>query len=152
MAFVYQVCCKMGLDDDLDDCDDDEEPYVMEDQEEWHQTDKTRKTKIYRPYGKSYLEALRKARVKEIKNQAVASELMSYLVFLGITFLISYANRDADSFILKNHVERNFIQKHNFSTVNHFLYFPDVIQSMPYSRFITQMSGGNGLIKFLSVS
>ena len=117
MAFVYQVCCKMGLDHDLDDSDEDEEPYLMDDQEEWTQPKRTQKTKIYRPYGKTYLEAMRKARVKEIRNQAVASELVSYTIFLAITFIISYANRDADSFILKNHIERKIVLRHGFNTV-----------------------------------
>ena len=112
----------MGLDHDMDDSDVDEEPYVMDDQEEWYQNQRTQKTKIYNPYGKTYLEAMRKARIKESKNQSVASELLSYTVFLTITFLISYANRDADSYILKNHIENKIILKHEFNLVNKLIY------------------------------
>ena len=111
----------MDLDDDLDDSDQDEEPYLIDDQEEWYQRERTSKTKIYRPFGREYLEALKKARIKEIRNQAVASELMSYVVFLVILFTISYANRDADSFTLKNHLENKIIVKHKFNYVSFFI-------------------------------
>ena len=117
LAFLYHICCKVGLEHDLDDTVEDEEPYIMDDQEEWYQKERLEKTLVYRPYGKTYLEALKKARIKDIQNQAVGSELFSYVIFLVITFLISYANRDADSFIIKRHIENKFVFKHDFHLV-----------------------------------
>ena len=80
--------------------------------------DKIRKTKIYRPYGTTYLEALKKARIKQLRSQAVANELFSYVLFLIILFIISYANRDPDSYILKRHLYRNIVSKNGFDKLN----------------------------------
>ena len=59
---------------------------------------------LSRPYGKDFLSALKKARVKQVRSQAVANELFTYAIFLVVLFVISYANRDADSFQIKNHL------------------------------------------------
>ena len=59
---------------------------------------------LSRPYGKDFLSALKKARVKQVRSQAVANELFTYAIFLIVLFVISYANRDADSFQIKNHL------------------------------------------------
>ena len=72
---------------------------------------------IFRPYGKDFLQALKKARIKQVRSQAVANELFSYVIFLMILFIISYANRDADSFQIKSHLENNFVLKHDFEKV-----------------------------------
>ena len=108
----------MDLDDDLDDTDEDEEPYILSDDDSWHSEEKIEKTKLYRPYGEKYLEALKKARIKQIRSEAVANELFSYVIFLIILFIISYANRDADSYILKKHLHRNVVTKNGFHKVN----------------------------------
>ena len=112
----------MGLDHEIDDTDEDEEPYLLDDQEDWYSSTKTRKTKVYRPYSKTFLEALKKARTTEIRCQAVAAELFTYLMFLVIIFLISYGNRDPDSYILKNHMEQRIMYKNNFHKVTFFLF------------------------------
>ena len=117
LALFYQIFCKASMDSDIDNCDEDEEPFILEDSEEWYSEAKTRKTKIYRPYSKKYLEALKEARIKDIKNQAVASELFTYLIFLAILFIVSYDNRDPDSFKLKDHLENNLIIKNGFDKV-----------------------------------
>ena len=117
LALFYQIFCKASMDYDIDDCDEDEEPFILEESEEWYSEAKTRKTKIYRPYSKKYLEALKEARIKDIRNQAVASELFTYLIFLAILFIVSYDNRDPDSFKLKNHLENNLILKNGFHKV-----------------------------------
>ena len=56
------------------------------------------------PYGKDFLLALKKARIKQVRSQAVANELFTYSIFLLVIFFISYANRDQDSFNIKNHI------------------------------------------------
>ena len=53
---------------------------------------------------------MKKARIKQVRSQAVANELFSYVIFLLVLFIISYANRDQDSFKIKNHLgELGFI-------------------------------------------
>ena len=117
LALFYQIFCKASMDSDIDNCDEDEEPFILEDSEEWYSEAKTRKTKVYRPYSKKYLAALKEARIKDISNQAVASELFTYLIFLAILFIVSYDNRDPDSFKLKDHLENNLIIKNRFDQV-----------------------------------
>ena len=56
------------------------------------------------PYGKDFLLALKKARVKQVRSEAVANELFTYVIFLIVLFIISYANRDQDSYKIKNHI------------------------------------------------
>ena len=58
----------------------------------------------FSPYGKDFLLALKKARIKQVRSQAVANELFTYFIFLMVLFVISYANRDQDSFNIKNHI------------------------------------------------
>ena len=108
----------MDLDDDLDDTEEDEEPFILIDDKTCHTEKRIPKTKLYRPYGDSYLEALKKARIKQIRSQAVAAELFSYIAFLIILFIISYSNRDADSFLLKNHIHRNVVRKNGFDKIH----------------------------------
>ena len=56
--------------------------------------------------------------MKQIRSQAVANELFTYVIFLSVLFIISYNNRDADSFQIKKHVETNFLKKqHDFMRV-----------------------------------
>ena len=87
------------------------------------------------PYGKDFLLALKKARVKQVRSEAVANELFTYVIFLIVLFIISYANRDQDSYKIKNHIgkwecsnsksdideynlqERNLVGKYGFDKV-----------------------------------
>lgn len=118
---IQTLTCKMDLDDDFDDAFEDEEAYVLQQDEAWYSDEKIRKTKVYRylnfdfkflnlnanflsPYGKDFLLALKKARIKQVRSQAVANELFTYFIFLLVLFIISYANRDQDSFNIKNHI------------------------------------------------
>ena len=118
MAVFYHIFCGTSMDSDIDNSDEDEEAFILDDSDDWYADTKTRRTRVYQPYSKTYLEALKAARIKDIKNQAVAFELFSYSLFLVILFLISYANRDPDSYRLKNHMERNLIIKNRFDKLN----------------------------------
>ena len=55
--------------------------------------------------------------MKQIRSQAVANELFTYVIFLSVLFIISYNNRDADSYQIKKHVETNFLTKYNFMDI-----------------------------------
>ena len=99
----------------MDDTEEDEKPYIRK---EFEQSPvRTQTYKIYKPYSEDYLNALKEARNKDIKNQKVASDLISYIVFLAILFIISYANRDPDSFKLRKHLENRAIYKYDFDLV-----------------------------------
>ena len=78
----------MDFDDDFDDTEQDEEAYILSDDDAWQSVERIPKTKLYRPYGDEYLEALKKARVKQIRSQAVANELFTYVIFLIMLFII----------------------------------------------------------------
>ena len=120
-VMITSLTCKTDLDDDFDDAFEDEEAYVLQQDEAWYSDEKIIKTKVYRyvnfvvkflflnlnfpsPYGKDFLLALKKARIKQVRSQAVANELFTYSIFLIVLFVISYANRDQDSFNIKNHI------------------------------------------------
>ena len=66
-----------------------------------------------RPYGKDFLKALKHARIKQVRSQAVANELFTYAIFLIVLFIISYANRDADSFKIKDHLGKSLLFSQN---------------------------------------
>ena len=74
----------MALDDELDDSEEDEEKYVTI---EPASENPVSKTKVYRPYGPKYLDALKKARMKQVRSEAVAMELITYVFFLIILFV-----------------------------------------------------------------
>ena len=45
---IQSLFCKMDLDDDFDDAYEDEEAYVLQQNEEWYSDEKIIKTKVYR--------------------------------------------------------------------------------------------------------
>ena len=138
IAIIYQIFCNSSLDSSVDNSDEDEEAFMLDPDEEWYADTKHRRTKVYRPYSKTYLEALKAARIKDVKNQAVASELFSYLVFLMILFLVSYDNRDPDSFRLKRHMERNVITKNKF----HLVKTSDDFWRWAHSTLVSEIKAG----------
>ncbi|XP_023332927.1 uncharacterized protein LOC111704811 [Eurytemora carolleeae] len=116
-AVVYQVVCKMDLDDDLDDSEADEESVMINHDPEWDSDEKIIKTKTYIPYSEEHLENLRKSRIKELKSQAFAKEIITYIIFLVMIYIISVDNRDKNSIFLKNQIEKNFILKNKFHEI-----------------------------------
>ena len=45
---IQSLTCKMDLDDDFDDAFEDEEAYVLQQDEAWYSEEKMIKTKVYR--------------------------------------------------------------------------------------------------------
>ena len=66
--------------------------------------------------------------MKQVRSQAVANELLTYVIFLLVLFIISYANRDADSFKIKNHIGKYILGKDK--TVYFYLWDPQVCISL----------------------
>ena len=116
-SLLCASCLKFDLDDDIDDAEEDEERPGLGDDEEWIMPSFIAKTRQYVPYENEYMTALKKARVKELRTKAIVSELMSYVVFLTILFIISYGNRDPNSFKLKHQIVQNLVIKNRFHKV-----------------------------------
>ena len=116
IAIVYQALCKSDL-DDFDDCTEDETSPELAEDEEWLHKEKIEKKREYHPYDKEYMAALKKAREKEVKMQAIMNELLTYAGFMFVLFILSYQNRDPNSFNLKNQLIESIIMKHDFLKV-----------------------------------
>ena len=49
--------------------------------------------------------------------RSIIRELVSYIIFIVIIYIISIGNRDPNSFMFKQSLERNFIFKNGFDQV-----------------------------------
>lgn len=83
----------------------------------------------YRPIDPSVLEAARKLREKEIKMYNILREIGSYALYLWILMILSYGNRDPNSYYIREAFINNFIKPgdlwvdfHNVSLKNMLLY------------------------------
>ncbi|GIY05826.1 polycystic kidney disease protein 1-like 2 [Caerostris extrusa] len=117
------LCGNPDLDDDDSD-DDEENPYLKED-EEWLHPINSRigvERPKYRPIDPRSLEAARKLREKEVAMYNVLKEIGVYVLYLWILFILSYGNRDPNSFFLREAVINNFIKPgdlwNDFNNVN----------------------------------
>ncbi|GFU56000.1 transposable element Tcb1 transposase [Trichonephila clavipes] len=76
----------------------------------------------YRPIDPSSLEAARRLREKEVRMYGVLKEIGVYALYLWILFILSYGNRDPNSFYLREAVINNFIKPgdlwHDFNNCN----------------------------------
>nr|KAG5709464.1 hypothetical protein BaRGS_023146 [Batillaria attramentaria] len=71
----------------------------------------------YKPPDRAELEAAREKRLKEIQMWSVVREVIVYAFFLWILLVISYRNRNANTFLYKDTMERVFI-KNNLTDVD----------------------------------
>ncbi|CAL1301078.1 unnamed protein product [Larinioides sclopetarius] len=110
---IIMACLCGNPDVDDDDSDDDEQdPYLKED-EEWLHSDNSSsivQRPKYRPIDPRSLEAARKLREKEVRMYSVLKEIGAYVLFLWILFILSYGNRDPNSFYLREATINNFIK------------------------------------------
>jgi hypothetical protein len=58
----------------------------------------------------------RDRRLKEIKMWEILRELLAYSTFLWILYVVSYSNRDPNSFYLMNHLKTDFLNLNNATT------------------------------------
>ncbi|XP_035210182.1 polycystic kidney disease protein 1-like 2 [Stegodyphus dumicola] len=121
---VLMACLCGNPDVDDDDADDDEEdPYLKKDEEWLHDVNpgiSVQRPK-YRPIDLQALEAARKIREKEIRMHKLLKEITAYALYLWILMILSYGNRDPNSFYLRETVINNFIKPgdlwHDFNEV-----------------------------------
>jgi polycystin 1L2 len=67
----------------------------------------------------------RDKRLNEIKMWEIVRELIAYMSFLWILYVVSYSNRDPNSYYLMNHLREDFLnlgnQTNDFTTVKRVL-------------------------------
>lgn len=61
----------------------------------------------YKPPDPAALELARENRIKELKMYDILREIIFYSMFLWILMVISYGQRDPNSFFLKENMENN---------------------------------------------
>ena len=110
-------CCFEGSELDDDDVDPDEEDPTLADESEWIHKTKKGRGRMMDPIDEETLDAIRAERIKEIEIWAIVRELLGYIFFVVIVFIISYGNRDTKSYHLKVNIEKNFIKRYQFDKI-----------------------------------
>lgn len=64
----------------------------------------------YRPIDQQALEAARKVREKEIKMYNVLREIGAYALYLWVLMILSFGNRDPNSFYIRETFINNYIK------------------------------------------
>nr|XP_042904172.1 uncharacterized protein LOC107445474 [Parasteatoda tepidariorum] len=124
LALVMACVCGNPdvADDDLD--DDEEDPYLKEDEEWLHDvhTGVVVQRPKYRPIDPHSLDAARKLREKEVQMYQVLREMGAYILYLWILMILSYGNRDPNSFFIREALINGFIKPgdlwNDFNNVN----------------------------------
>ncbi|XP_043195453.1 polycystic kidney disease protein 1-like 2 [Amphibalanus amphitrite] len=127
-ALVISAIFK-NVDLDSDDANEDEQDPQLAPDEEWFAaaSGKTRTTGGgSSPYDKETLEKMRKQRLKEIEMGVIVREIISYSFFLWILFVLSYDNRDPNSFYLQKNLENAFIKIGDYTNFHRWLDFSRV--------------------------
>ncbi|XP_054724298.1 location of vulva defective 1-like [Uloborus diversus] len=110
---LIMACLCGNPDVDEDDADIDEEDPYLESDEEWlHNIDKgiTVQRPKYLPIDPLALEAARKVREKEVRMYQVLKEIGVYALYLWILMILSFGNRDPNSFYIRETTINNFIK------------------------------------------
>ncbi|GFR02198.1 polycystic kidney disease protein 1-like 2 [Trichonephila clavata] len=130
------LCGNPDLDDDDSDVDE-EDPYLNEDEEWLHSVNSGNVVQRpkYRPIDPSSWEAARRLREKEVRMYGVLKEIGVYALYLWILFILSYGNRDPNSFYLREAVINNFIKPgdlwNDFNNVMVEIYLRNIV--LPHS-------------------
>jgi len=53
--------------------------------------------------------AARQKRLKEIRMQTILREIFAFFLFMGVLLLVAYGNRDPNSYLLRNALEKGFV-------------------------------------------
>ncbi|XP_077979558.1 polycystin-2-like protein 2 [Glandiceps talaboti] len=106
--FIALVLKTPNADED-EDAEEDEEDYELNEDEEWlhtksaHEPAKERKL-AYKPPDEKELSKAREQRVKEMKMYSIIREILFYIFFLWLLLIISYGNRDPNSYSYMEHL------------------------------------------------
>ena len=113
--FLSCLCKNVDMDDD--DVDEDEELALIADESMWYRKSRKGKGAPMNPIDEEFLELIRQERKKEVEMWAIVSELSNYILFILIVYIISYGNRDPNSFRLQQQIEYNLIKKNGFDHI-----------------------------------
>ncbi|XP_066983276.1 polycystin-1-like protein 2 [Macrobrachium rosenbergii] len=111
MAIIFSAVFKKPVDDEDDADFDEREPILGEDEEWMHELGPgTReKKKTFQPVDEKFIKTAKVEREKEIKMWDVIYDIGAYAIFIWIVLVLSYGNRDPNSFLMKKELENNFI-------------------------------------------
>jgi len=120
MAIFFALIIRRD-DDDIISNDDDDDVFLDGDEEYLHAFDDgsllTYRTKSgHIPLTDGELEYARSKRLNEIKMWEIFRELLAYLSFLWILYVVSYSNRDPNAYYLVNHLNEYFVNLNNATT------------------------------------
>jgi len=116
MAIFFALITRRD-DDDIIESDDDD-LFLDGDEEYLHAFDDGslltfRSKSGHIPLTQGEIEYARKKRLNEIKMWDIIRELFAYISFLWILYVVSYSNRNPNSFYLVNHLTENFLNLNN---------------------------------------
>jgi hypothetical protein len=116
MAIFFALIIRRDNDDIID--SDDDDVFLDGDEEYLHAFDDGslltfRSKSGHIPLTQGEIEYARKKRLNEIKMWDIIRELFAYISFLWILYVVSYSNRNPNSFYLVNHLTENFLNLNN---------------------------------------
>lgn len=119
MAIFFTLIVRRDDDDAID--NDDEDIFLDGDEEYLHAFDDgsllTFRSKAgHIPLTQGELLYARDRRLNEIKMWEIVRELLAYLSFLWILYVVSYSNRDPNSYYLMQHLTDDFLNLNNATT------------------------------------
>ena len=125
MAIFFALIIRKDNDDIIE--NDDDDIFLDGDEEYLHAFDDgsllTFRTKSgHIPLTAGEIAYARQKRLKEIKMWEILRELLAYASFLWILYVVSYSNRDPNSFYLMNHLKTDLLnlnsETNDFTQVN----------------------------------
>ena len=72
------------------------------------------RSKVFTPLNDAEIEAARERRLKEIKMWEILREIISYVLFLWVLYIISFSSLNSNCFLFQKHIKKEFIPKHGF--------------------------------------
>lgn len=120
MAIFFALIIRRDEDVAID-SDDDDDLFLDGDEEYLHAFDDDslltfRSKSGHIPLTDGELSYARDRRIKEIKMWEIIREFLAYLSFLWILYVVSYSNRNPNSFYIVQHLQEDFLSLNNATT------------------------------------
>lgn len=110
-ALVLSAVCKTENLDEDDAEEDEEEPYLEQDEAWLHNEGPRRRTLQHHKVDEETLAEIRRVRKNEMEMWEIIKEIISYSMFLWVFLALSYSNRDPNAYYLQNHLQNVFIRE-----------------------------------------
>jgi polycystin 1L2 len=143
MAIFFSLVIRRDDDDIIS--NDDDDLFLDGDEEYLHAFDDGslltfRAKSGHIPLTQGELAYARDKRLKEIKMWEIIRELIAYVSFLWILYVVSYSNHDPNAYYLMNHLREDFLNLHNATTD----FTQEILSLFLYFRFIVLINIGIG--------